>query len=115
MGNRTVLAVDIGAESGRVIAVHFDGSRLTTEELHRFANVPVTAHDTLHWDILQLWQDVQTGIAKADHPDAVGLDTWAVDFGLLDRNGKLIGNPVHYRDQRTDGVMEDVFARTPRE
>ena len=114
MTHRTVLAVDIGAESGRIIAVRFDGQRLHTDEIYRFPNVPVKVGQTLHWDILRLWQDVQIGIGKAAHPDSIGIDTWAVDFGLLDRAGKLIGNPVHYRDQRTDGVAERVFGIVPR-
>lgn len=113
---RTVLAVDIGAESGRVIAVQYDGQRLTLDERYRFANVPVTVRGTLHWDILRLWYDVQTGIhaASSSPIDSIGIDTWAIDFGLLDHAGNLIGNPVHYRDRRTDGVPERVFERVPR-
>lgn len=117
MTNRTVLAIDIGAESGRAIGVAFDGKRLTINELHRFPNVSVQVHDTIHWDILRLWHDVQDGIAKATsqhHIDSIGLDTWAVDFGLLDRAGHLIGNPVHYRDHRTDGMVEYVLEQVPR-
>src|SRR5437870_3140279 len=90
---RTVLAVDIGAESGRVMAIHFDGQRLTAEEIYRFPNVPVEAGGTLHWDILRLWNDVRSGIAKATDPASVALDTWGVDFALLDRAGHLLGNP----------------------
>jgi len=115
---RTVLAVDIGAESGRVIAVHFDGQRLSLEERYRFANVPVHVHGTLHWDILRLWHDVQAGIHAAAHAEpeiaSIGVDTWAVDFGLVDSAGNLIGNPVHYRDRRTDDMFDYVFARVPR-
>lgn len=112
----TVLAIDLGAESGRVMAVHFDGNTLALEELHRFPNTTVTVHGTLHWDFLRLWNDIQTGIekGKALQPASIGVDTWGVDFGLLDAQGRLIGNPVHYRDQRTDGMMEKVFARVPR-
>jgi rhamnulokinase len=109
MANKTVLAVDIGAESGRVLRVGFDGKCVKADELYRFPNVPVETNRTLHWDILRLWKDVQTGIAKSDQPAAIGIDTWAIDFGLLDRAGKLIGNPVHYRDKRTEGIMEYVF------
>jgi rhamnulokinase len=111
---RTVLAVDIGAESGRVIAARFDGQRLALEECYRFANVPVRVKDTLHWDVLRLWHDVQAGIRQAGKADAIGIDTWAIDFGLLDQAGNLIGNPVHYRDRRTEGMPEAVFARVPR-
>src|SRR5215813_10362254 len=109
MSAKTVLAVDIGAESGRVIAVRFDGQRLALEECYRFANVPVQVNATLHWDILRLWHDVQAGIQKAGIADSIGIDTWAIDFGLLDRAGHLVGNPVHYRDHRTDGMSELVF------
>ncbi len=114
MIEKTVLAVDIGAESGRVIAAHFDGSRLRLEEINRFPNVPVKAHDTLHWDILRLWNDVQSGIHKAERADSIGIDTWAIDFGLFDRVGNLLGNPVHYRDRRTEGMMDAVFAKVSR-
>ena len=115
MVRKTVLAVDIGAESGRVLAVHSDGKRLETEEVYRFANIPVTVHNTLHWDILRLWNDVQTGIAKVEQPVSIGIDTWAIDFGLLDRAGHLLGNPVHYRDNRTDGMCDYVFSKVSRE
>ena len=116
MPSQTVLAIDLGAESGRVMAVHFDGARLNLEELHRFPN-PVTAvRGTLHWDMLHLWRNIQQGIAQglAHHPAAIGVDTWAIDFGLLDRQGELLANPVMYRDARTDGMLEAVFARVPR-
>ena len=116
MTSQTVLAIDLGAESGRVMAVHFDGIRLNLEELHRFSN-PVTAvRGTLYWDVLHLWRNIQQGIALglAHHPAAIGVDTWAIDFGLLDRQGELLANPVMYRDARTDGMLEAVFARVPR-
>ncbi|MCA9964985.1 MAG: rhamnulokinase, partial [Anaerolineales bacterium] len=115
MAKKTVLAVDLGAESGRVMAVHFDGTGLHLEELHRFPNVTVTVNGTLHWDILRLWRDIQTGIdkGKALQPAAIGVDTWGVDFGLLDRHDHLIGNPVTYRDRRTLGMMERALAMMP--
>ena len=114
---KTVLAVDLGAESGRVMAVHFDGQGLRVEELHRFANRPVRARGTLYWDALGLWAEIQAGVEKgrALRPASLGVDTWGVDFGLLDAQGRLLGNPVHYRDGRTAGMMERVFARVPRE
>lgn len=116
MAAQTVLAVDLGAESGRVMAVHFDGAALQIEGLHRFANTSVRVRDTLHWDFLGLWRHIQTGLqqGKARQPASLGVDTWGVDFGLLDAQGRLIGNPVHYRDGRTAGMMEAVFARVPR-
>ncbi len=117
MSQKTVLAVDLGAESGRVMAVHFDGRQLELEELHRFPNGPVTVHGTLYWDILRLWSEIQTGISKGKqyNPAGIGVDTWGVDFGLLDKNGRLLSNPVCYRDGRTEGMMEAVFAQVPRD
>lgn len=115
MHTKTVLAVDIGAESGRVMAVHFDGEGLTLEELHRFPNTPVTANKTLHWDILSLWRDIKTGIEKGSvfNPASIGVDTWGIDFGLLDSQDSLIGNPVHYRDSRTTNMVDLAFAKVP--
>jgi sugar (pentulose or hexulose) kinase len=99
-----------------VTAVHSDGASLELEELHRFPNLPVRVGGTLYWDFLRLWHDIQTGLekGKARQPASLGVDTWGVDFGLLDSQGGLIGNPVHYRDGRTEGMMEAVFARVPR-
>lgn len=115
MKAKTVLAVDLGAESGRVMAVHFDGRSLQLKELHRFPNTTVILNGTLHWNFLRLWQDIQTGIekGKAFNPASIGVDTWGVDFGLLDRQGKLISNPVHYRDGRTDNMLAKAFAKVP--
>jgi rhamnulokinase len=115
MTSRTVLAVDLGAESGRVMAVHFDSQQLALEELHRFPNTTVTINGTLHWNFLRLWGDIQDGIEKGKQfsPASLGVDTWGVDFGLLDSQGNLIGNPVHYRDNRTNGMMERAYAKVP--
>lgn len=115
----TVLAIDIGAESGRVMAVHFDGASLQLEEVHRFPNFALTVNGVLHWDILHLWREVQAGIERsrvqtAEPPASLAVDTWGVDFGLLDRDGNLIGNPVCYRDSRTEGMLDAVFARVPK-
>jgi rhamnulokinase len=113
-----VIAIDLGAESGRVARVTFNGSALHLEEIHRFPNIPVRVGKTLHWDALRLWNEIQTGIDAAsksgDKPAGIGLDCWGVDWALLDRDGNLMGNPVHYRDSRTDGMMEWVFERVPR-
>ncbi|MEZ4636441.1 MAG: rhamnulokinase [Caldilineaceae bacterium] len=116
MTTKTVLAVDLGAESGRVMAVHFDGNSLRLEELQRFWNGPVNVRGQMYWDFLHLWRSIQAGIeqGKALKPASLGVDTWGVDFGLLDAQGNLLGNPVHYRDGRTDGMMDWVFARMPR-
>jgi sugar (pentulose or hexulose) kinase len=98
------------------MAVTFNGRSLTQHELHRFPNTTVTINGTLHWDFLRLWRDIQTGIekGKALNPASIGVDTWGVDFGLLDKQGNLIGNPVHYRDGRTDEMMARVFEIVPR-
>lgn len=116
MSVQTVLAVDLGAESGRVMAVGFNGRALALEELQRFPNTAVTVHGTLYWDFLRLWGDIQAGIAqgKALQPASIGVDTWGVDFGLLDSHGRLLGNPVHYRDGRTQGMQARAFERVPR-
>ncbi len=116
MRHKTVLSVDLGAESGRVMAVKFDGRSLQQEELHRFPNTTVTINGTLHWDFLALWRNIQAGIekGKALNPAGIGVDTWGVDFSLLDKQGNLIGNPVHYRDGRTDDMMDRVFDIVPR-
>lgn len=110
-----LLAIDLGAESGRVMRASFDGARIALDEVHRFPNVPVRAGGTLYWDVLRLWHEIQTGISKAgDDIVSLGVDTWGVDVALLDRNGQLIANPYHYRDSRTDGAMDWVFDRMPR-
>jgi rhamnulokinase len=112
----TVAAVDLGASGGRVISGRLDGGRLELTEAARFPNVPVTAGGTLHWDVLRLYRGVLEGLrtaARAGQLDSVGIDSWGVDYGLLDQTGALLGNPVHYRDARTTGVMESVLARVP--
>ncbi len=113
------LAVDLGAESGRVVAGHFDGTRIALEPLHRFPNGPVNVRGTLYWDVLRLWSDIKTGLGKAaelygGRIVGIGLDTWGVDYGLLARDGSLLSNPYHYRDSRTDGMMEAAFRKVPR-
>jgi rhamnulokinase len=107
------LAIDLGASSGRVMVGRWNGQRFTLHELHRFPNDPVAVRGHLHWDVLRLWQEITTGIARyAAQDDAplasIGIDTWAVDFALLDRAGCLLGNPYHYRDRRTDGMLQQV-------
>jgi rhamnulokinase len=120
MGSRRVyLALDLGAESGRVVAGAFDGRRLELNEVHRFPNAPVRIHGTLYWDVLNLFAEIKRGLsiaAKRDGPSLVslGVDTWGVDYGLLDRPGHLLSNPCHYRDARTDGMMEEAFKRVPK-
>ena len=112
--SQSMLALDLGAESGRAILGSFDGERIRLIEVHRFSNRPVRLPSGLHWDILFLWAEVKQGIALAVRKHApelasVGIDTWAVDFGLLDQNGALLSNPHHYRDNRTDGMLEEAW------
>jgi len=109
-----VAAVDVGASSGRVMVGAVSAEAVQLDEAHRFANGPVRVSGTLHWDILSVYRGVLEGLRAAGHGgalDAVGIDTWAVDYGLLDSTGALLGNPVHYRDGRTDGVMAKVLAQ----
>ena len=111
---RNYLAIDLGAESGRAIVGSFDGKQLTLTETHRFANAPVRLNDGLHWDVLRLWSDIKDGISKSKSIDSIGLDTWAIDFALLDHNNSVLSNPFHYRDARTDGMLEEAFKRMSR-
>jgi rhamnulokinase len=113
-----LLAFDLGAESGRAILGKFDGKCIELSDVHRFPNQPVSLPDGLHWDILSLWTEIKRGLVKATQENgkeiaSIGLDTWGVDFGLLDKQGVLIGNPYHYRDSRTDGMVERAFTRMP--
>ncbi|GGM44315.1 rhamnulokinase family protein [Dactylosporangium sucinum] len=101
-----IAAVDLGASSGRVITATVGPGRLSLAESARFANTPVRVQGTLHWNILELYGGILDGLRKAGPVASVGIDAWAVDYGLLDTDGRLLGNPVHYRDARTDGVME---------
>ncbi|MFI6095853.1 rhamnulokinase family protein [Lentzea sp. NPDC051213] len=100
----TVAAIDLGASSGRVVRGLVGDGVLKIEEVHRFPNGPVRVFETLHWDVLGLYREVLTGLRNAGQVDSIGVDSWAVDYGLLDERGALLGNPVHYRDSRTDGI-----------
>jgi rhamnulokinase len=116
----TYLAVDLGAESGRAILGALDRDQLTLSEVHRFANDPVRLPDGLHWDVLRLWSEIKTALSVVAHKHKVklagiGIDAWGVDFALLDRQGVLLGNPFHYRDSRTDGMIDEALKRLPRE
>src|SRR5215831_7253517 len=118
VATKKLLAFDLGAESGRGVLGLFDGQRLRLEVVHRFANEPVWTMDTLHWDVLRLYSEMLATLRKcaSDHGgvDAVGVDTWGVDFALLGRNGTLLGNPRHYRDPHTETIMDEEFARVPK-
>ena len=110
-----VAAADLGASSGRIMSGTVGAGRLELVEVHRFVNRPVQLGGSLHWDILALYAGVLDGLRAAGRTrgrlDGVGVDGWAVDYGLLDARGALLGNPVHYRYRRTDGVMERVVAK----
>lgn len=120
MKRRVYLAVDLGASSGRVLAGLFDGERLDLEEVHRFGNGPVSVNGRLYWRSFELWSNILAGLREAgrrygDAVVSVGVDTWGVDFALLDRHGELLGAPVAYRDARTQGAFDRAFAVVPRE
>jgi|DewCreStandDraft_2_1066082.scaffolds.fasta_scaffold00120_46 rhamnulokinase len=120
-GAEAYVAVDLGAESGRTMLARFDGNRLSLHEVYRFPNGPVHVGKSLYWDVLRLWEEVKAGLARCvlqagpGGIAALGVDTWGVDFALLDRDGELLGLPHHYRDPRTQGMMEEAFRRVPRE
>jgi rhamnulokinase len=112
------LAFDFGASSGRAIIGELDGGRLNMREIHRFSNDPVMMNGRFVWDLPRLYFDVVTALkiaAREGGVDSIGINTWGVDYGLLDRNGRIIGNPVHYRDLRTQGVMEKAFEIVPKD
>ncbi|HTL54471.1 MAG TPA: rhamnulokinase family protein [Candidatus Limnocylindrales bacterium] len=116
---QTYLAIDLGAESGRLIAGLWNGKTLRLEEVHRFPNGPVSLADSLRWDVLRLWAEIQNGLSIAAKKYgksivSVGADTWGVDFVLLTRQGELLGMPYHYRDTRTNGMMDKAFRKVPR-
>src|ERR1700679_1639696 len=113
------LAIDLGATSGRVMLGELEQGELALEELHRFSNTPVQLPTGFYWDTLRLFHEIRRGLAIAGRErklpiDAIGVDTWGVDFGLLGEDGALVDNPRHYRDARTNGVMEKAFAMAPK-
>ncbi|MEI8291528.1 MAG: rhamnulokinase family protein [Verrucomicrobiota bacterium] len=119
MAKKVYLAVDLGAESGRVIAGLWDGRRLRLEEVHRFSNGGVYLGETFRWDTLRLWGEIQNGLALAGKKYgrqivSVGADTWGVDFVLLNQQDEILGLPYHYRDARTRGALERTFKKVPR-
>lgn len=115
MGAR-FLAFDLGAESGRALTAQLTSGVLELAEVCRFANESVRVDGSLYWDTPRLWLHMQRALERYpafQRPDSIGLDAWGCDYGLIGESGDLIGNPYHYRDARTDGVMEEVFARVP--
>ena len=111
MAARTTVAVDLGAESGRVVLGRFDGARVALTEVHRFPTPPRPHNGHLRWDLGRIWSEIQTGLAAAGTAagtvDAVGVDAWGVDYGLLGRDGEPLGDPVSYRDPRTAGMVAE--------
>ncbi|MEJ8735240.1 MULTISPECIES: rhamnulokinase [Mediterraneibacter] len=111
---KKVLAFDFGASGGRAMCGTFDGEKIEIEELHRFSNDPVIVNGTMYWDVLRLFFEIKQGLIKAKKCgkiESIGIDTWGVDFGLLDEKGRLLENPVHYRDNRTNGMLAESFAK----
>lgn len=106
--NKKVLAIDFGASSGRAIIGSLENGRIVMEEIHRFSNDPVIVNHTMYWDVLRLFHEIKQSLIKAKpyHVDSIAVDTWGVDFALLDREGRMLENPVHYRDKRTHGMIE---------
>ncbi len=120
MADFKMLAIDLGASSGRGIVGRFDGTKLSLEENHRFSNDPVIASGTFYWDILRIFFEIKNSIRKcalsADKDiKSIGIDTWGVDFGFIDKQGKLMGNPVHYRDDRTADYENWAFDKISKE
>jgi sugar (pentulose or hexulose) kinase len=117
--NANYIAVDLGAESGRVMLGRIADGRLTLEQVHRFSNGPVQEQGTLRWDFSRLLTEIKTGIGMAAKAadgkvGGIGVDTWGVDFGLLGLDGQLLEAPYHYRDSRTNGMMDKAFAIMPK-
>ncbi len=125
MAEKKMLAIDLGASSGRGIVGSFDGEKLTLKENHRFPNDPVIVNGRMYWDILRIFHEIKQSITKTvlekDNVRSIGIDTWGVDYALLDKKGRMLANPYHYRDTRTDGVVsyigrfftqDELYART---
>ncbi|HKR31256.1 MAG TPA: rhamnulokinase [Terriglobales bacterium] len=111
-GPKKYLAFDIGAESGRAVLARLTGETIAIEEVHRFPNHPLQESGSLHWDVKRLWDDIRKALSKVDcELQGVGVDTWGVDYALLDEAGELVENPYHYRDSRTRGIPEEVFEK----
>ena len=120
--SKNVLAFDFGASSGRALIFSYENGKLTYEEIHRFDNDPVMVRGNYHWDVLRLFHEIKQGILKCKNAgkkfDAIGIDTWGVDYGLLDKDGRLLQNPYHYRDTRTDAIVltdeqkQNIFDKT---
>ncbi len=117
MADLKMLAIDLGASSGRGIVGSFDGEKLSLRENHRFSNDPVITNGRMYWDILRIFHEIKQSITKTvldgDNVRSIGIDTWGVDYALLDRFGNMLANPTHYRDTRTEGIVEHVAKTIP--
>ena len=115
--SRPYLAFDFGAESGRAVLAHLQSGILTTEEIHRFPNEPVEYGGSLHWDAPRLWFEVRKALAQLGGVElaGIGVDAWGVDYALLGERGELLQNPYHYRDRRTEGIMDEALTRVGKE
>ena len=107
------LIFDFGASNGRGLVANYDGSKFDFDVLHRFDNIPVYLAGTLYWDFLRLFSDLKSGLAfaakKYKDIKSMGIDTWGVDFGIIDKNGALIANPVNYRDKHRNSMPDEVY------
>jgi Sugar (pentulose and hexulose) kinases len=115
---KRILAFDFGASSGRAMIGKYNGETIELEEIHRFSNDPVMVNGVMYWDTLRLFYEIKQGIVKAKHAggfESIGIDTWGVDFGLLDKDGNLLESPIHYRDERTKGMLEESFKQISKE
>ena len=112
MAELKMLAIDLGASSGRGIVGSFDGEKLTLRENHRFSNDPVFVNGRFTWDILRIFFEIKNSITKTviegDNVSSMGIDTWGVDYGFIDKNGNMMSNPAHYRDTRTANINDYV-------
>ena len=113
MADHTFLAFDIGATSGRAVALTVSGNSLCMKEIHRFPNRMLSVGGKLFWDIYGIFMEIEKALSVCAlediRPCSMGIDTWGVDFGLIDKEGRLLENPVHYRDNRTAGMLEESF------
>ena len=118
-GPKNFLAFDLGATSGRAILGRLESGLIKLEELHRFSNDPVHYNGEMHWDAPRLWFEMRRALdiarRQAERIDSIGVDTWGVDYGLLGEGGTLLENPYHYRDARTDGMVDEVTGKVTAE
>ena len=110
---KTVLAFDFGASSGRAIKAVFDGERISYDEIHRFENIPINEDGHIFHNVDMILNEIDIAIDKAGEVDTLAFDTWGVDYGLIDENGKLVNMPYHYRDVRTDNALETANSIMP--